>query len=290
MPCSFSDISIIGNYKLETYAQLLFDFFNFDLTMWTKTISKGECTMSEFDNTPITPPSPGAPGPAGWMSVWIKAVTQPNEQTFVDITEHPDMSAKTAYIWVFIAGTFSGIIQAFAQAISTATGLNALSQIPGLEQYFPQTTGGGGLAIGAFIGGICAAPFVGLLSVLFFALLVAIIQWIAKLFGGAGTYDKLLYAFAAISVPFTIISSIFVLFSAIPFVGICTGIISLGLSIYVLVLQVMAVKAVNRFGWGEAAGSVFIPGCVVFILCACVIGGSVALLMPMINRSFNGIY
>ena len=245
--------------------------------------------MSEFDSTPSTPPSPGKPGLAGWFNVWIKAITQPNEQTFVDITEHPDMSARTAYIWVFIAGTFSGIIQAIAQAISTATGLNAFSQIPGLEQYFPQTSGVGGFAFGALVGGICAAPFVGLLSVLFFALLVAIIQWIAKLFGGTGTYEKLLYAFAAISVPFTIVSSIFVLFSAIPYVGICTGVISFGLSIYALVLQVMAVKAVNRFGWGEAAGSVFIPGCVVFIICACVVGGSVALLLPMIKSGFRGI-
>jgi uncharacterized membrane protein len=245
--------------------------------------------MSEFNSTPNTPPSSGTPGPAGWMSVWIKAITQPNEQTFVDITEHPDMSARTAYIWVFIAGTISGIIQAIAQAISTATGLNALSQIPGLEQYFPQTSGAGGFALGALVGGICASPFVGLLSVLFFALLVAIIQWIAKLFGGTGTYDKLLYAFAAISVPFTIVSSLLVLLSAIPFVGICTGIISIGLSIYVLVLQVMAVKAVNRFGWGQAAGSVFIPGCVVIILCACVIGGSVALILPLIRDSIKGI-
>ncbi len=45
--------------------------------------------MSEFDSTPSTPPSPGKPGLAGWFNVWIKAITQPNEQTFVDITEHP---------------------------------------------------------------------------------------------------------------------------------------------------------------------------------------------------------
>lgn len=245
--------------------------------------------MSQFDNTPIMPPSSEAPGPAGWFQVWIKAVTQPNEQTFIDITEHPDASAKTAYIWIFIAGTISGIIQAIAQAISTATGLNALSQIPGLEQYFPQTSGGGGFAFGALVGGICAAPFVGLLSVLFFALFVAIIQWIAKLFSGTGTYEKLLYAFAAITVPFTIVSSIFVLFSAIPFVGICTGLISIGLSIYVLVLEVMAVKAVNRFGWGQAAGSLFLPGCVVFIICACVVFGGLMLLGPVIGNIFNGI-
>jgi len=245
--------------------------------------------MSEFDSTPSMPPSSGTPGPAGWLSVWIKAITQPNEQTFVDITEHPDMSAKTAYIWIFLAGTFSGIIQAIAQAISTATGVNALSQIPGLEQYLPQTSGGGGFAFGALVGGICAAPFVGLLSIVLFSLIVAIIQWVAKLFGGTGTYEKLLYAFAAISVPVTIVSSLFVLLGMIPFVGICTGLISIGLSIYVLVLEVMAVKGVNRFGWGQAAGSFFIPGCSVFILCACVVVGGLMVLGPVIGKTFEQI-
>lgn len=246
--------------------------------------------MSEFDNTPVTPSSSKPSGLSGWFAVWIKAVTQPNEQTFVDITEHPDMSARTAYIWIFLVGTLSGIIQAIASAIRVATGVGSqLQQIPGIGEYFPQSTGGGGGVAIALVGGICASPFAGLLSVLFFALIVAIIQWIAKLFGGKGTYDKLLYAFAAISVPFTIVSTIFALLSAIPFVGICLGVISFGLGIYALVLQVMAVKAINRFGWGEAAGSVFIPGCVVFILCACVVGGSAALLIPMIRDGFKGI-
>jgi hypothetical protein len=246
--------------------------------------------MNQFDNTPVTPPSTGAPGPAGWLPIWIKAVTQPNEQTFVDITEHPDMSAKTAYIWVFIAGTLSGIIQAFATAIRAATGAaSPFQNIPGMEQYLPQSTSGGAGFGVSLIGGLCASPFAGLLSIVFFALIVAIIQWIAKLFGGTGTYEKLLYAFAAITVPVTIVSSLLALLGVIPFVGICTGIISLGLGIYVLVLQVMAVKGVNRFGWGQAAGSVFIPGCVVFILCACVVIGGLMLLGPMIGNIFSGI-
>jgi hypothetical protein len=246
--------------------------------------------MNQFDNPPITPPSSGKPGPAGWLPVWIKAVTQPKEQTFVDITEHPDMSAKTAYIWVFIAGTLSGIIQAFATTIRAATGVGSPFQnIPGLEQYLPQSSGGGGGVGISLVGGLCASPFAGLLSVVLFALLVAIVQWIAKLFGGTGTYEKLLYAFAAITVPFTIVSSVFVLLSVIPFVGICTAVISFGLSIYALVLQVMAVKATNRFGWGQAAGSVFIPGCTVFIICACVVFGSLMLLGPVIGNVFNNV-
>jgi hypothetical protein len=246
--------------------------------------------MNEFGNPTATPPSSGAPGPAGWLPVWIKAVTKPNEQTFIDITEHPDAKAKTAYIWVFIAGTLSGIIQAIAAAITAATGaVSPLQQIPGLEQYIPQSTDGGGSVGAALIGGLCGSPLAGLLSVAFFALGVAIVQWIAKLFGGTGTYEKLLYAFAAISVPVTIVSSVFALLGLIPFVGICTGVISIGLAIYILVLQVMAVKGVNRFGVGQAIGSVFIPGCVVFIICACVVIGGLMLLGPVIGNVFNNI-
>ena len=90
-----------------------------------------------------TPVMESKPGPAGWLPVWIKAVTKPYEQTFVDITEHPDVSSKTAYIWVFIAGTISGIIQAFSTTIRMASGVGSqLQQIPGLEQYLPQTTVG----------------------------------------------------------------------------------------------------------------------------------------------------
>jgi len=90
-------------------------------------------------------------------------------------------------------------------------------------------------------------------------------------------------------VPYSLISSVFILLSAIPFVGLCFRII-LGLAgLYILVLQIMAVKAVNQFGWGQAAGSVFIPGCAVLILCACVVGGSAALLLPAIRSAIKGI-
>jgi hypothetical protein len=244
--------------------------------------------MNEINNTPITPLSPTPSGPAGWLSIWIKAVTKPNEQTFIDITESPDAIAKTAYIWVFIAGFISGIFQAIASTLRIAIGGSAQLPIPGLEQYMPQTSGGGSIGV-TLISGLCATPFAGLFSVLFFALFVAIVQWIAKLFGGTGTYEKLLYALAAISVPFTIISSLFVMFSAIPVVGICTGVISLGLSIYAIVLQVMAVKAVNHFGWGQAAGSILIPFAVIFFFCCCIVAGGLMILGPAIGNVFNNV-
>lgn len=246
--------------------------------------------MSQLDYTPLTPPPPPPAGAAGWLSVWIKAITQPNEQTFVDITENPAAVAKTAYLWAFIAGTISGIIQAFSAAIMTATGAaSVFQQIPGLEEYFPQTAGGSGSAVGALVGGLCTAPFAGVLFAVFFAISVAIVQWVAKLFGGAGTYDKVLYAYAAIAVPVTIVSSLFTLLGAIPYVGLCTSLLSFGLSIYAIVLQVMAVKAINRFGWGQAIGAVLLPGLVILFVCACVVGVSLALLGPVIGNTFGDI-
>lgn len=169
-------------------------------------------------------------------------------------------------------------------------GVSQQIPIPGFEQYMPQTSAGdAGSVLASLVGGICASPIAGLLSILFFAIGVAIVQWIAKLFSGVGSYEKLAYAFGAISLPLTLITSILSLFGAIPFVGVCTGILSFGLSIFAIYLQVAAVKAVNRFGWGQAAGSVLIPLFVILFFCGCVVIGGLMLLGPVIGDVFGQI-
>ena len=233
------------------------------------------------------PVSEAKPGPAGWFQVWMKAFTKPSEQTFIELTDGPEAVAKTAYIWMFIAGTVSGIVQAILRGIYTAMGTTPQLPIPGFEQFQQPTSGDPNSAIVSIVISICASPLVGLISVLFFAIGVAITQWIAKLFSGTGTYDKLAYATAAISLPYSIITAVLSLFGAIPFVGYCTGIISFGLGLYVLYLQIAAVKAVNRFGWGQAAGSVLIPGFVVLLVCGCLVFGSLMILGPAIGNSFG---
>ena len=68
-------------------------------------------------NAPVMESKPGV---AGWFQVWTKVFTKPSEQTFIEITDSPDAVAKTAYIWIFIAGTVSGIFQPIVRAIYTA--------------------------------------------------------------------------------------------------------------------------------------------------------------------------
>lgn len=230
-------------------------------------------------NSPIMQPTPGV---SGWLPTWIKAVTKPSEQTFIEITSSPEASSKTAFLWVFIAGTLSGLVSGLIQMALLAAGVQ--------PQGFGQFSGAAGRGIGTGLGiAICSAPISGLLSVIGLAIGVAIIQWIAKLFGGTGTFEKLAYAIAAITVPVTLVAMFLTPLSAVQYLGICTGLLSAGIGFYALFLQITAVKAVNGFGWGPAIGSVLLPGVVIVLLCACVVGVSMALLGPRITEIFRQI-
>jgi hypothetical protein len=230
-------------------------------------------------NSPVMQPASGA---AGWLPTWIKAVTKPNEQTFIEITSSPEASSKTAFIWVFIAGTLSGLITGLIQMALLAAGVQS--------QGFGQFSSAAGRGIGASLGiAICGAPVYGLLSVIGLAIGVAIMQWIAKLFGGTGSFEKLAYGLAAITVPVTLVTMFLTPLSAVPYLGICTGLLSAGIGLYALFLQITAVKAVNGFGWGPAIGTVLLPIVVIALVCGCIVGVGMAILGPKIAEIFRQI-
>jgi hypothetical protein len=94
---------------------------------------------------------------------------------------------------------------------------------------------------------------------------------------------------AAILTPFSLISGVLTLLSAIPYVGACFGIVSLVAGLYVLVLEIMAVKGVNQFGWGQAIVSLLLPA---FVLVCCLAVGVIGLMRalgPAISDTFNSI-
>ncbi len=199
-------------------------------------------------------------GSTSFFQTWIDALTKPNEQTYATIAASPKAKAMTAYIWVFVSSLIASFISLLVEG---ATVRNQLAQAGvGAEQL---RGGGAGTALTL----ICGAPIAAVVGTIIFAIVVALVQWIAKMFGGKGNNDQLAYAFAAISAPYSLASSIFVLLGAIPFVGICFRVV-LGLAgIYIIVLEVMAVKGVNAFGWGPAVGSLFIPAAAILLICCC---------------------
>ena len=241
--------------------------------------------MNDQFNAPVST-GPEAAGVAGWVSTWMTAITKPSEQTYAALAERPEAQTNSrAFTWVFLAGTASALISGVLQAILELAGFR--SQTPGFGDVF-----GGGAAQNGLVSlgvAICVSPIAGAIGTLFFAIGIGIIQWVAGMFKGTGTYSQLAYTVAAISVPFSLISSILTPFSGVQYLNICTGILSLGLGLYAIALEIMAVKAVNRFGWGEAAGSVLLPFVVICCCVSIVVFGILTTLGPAISNTFNSI-
>jgi len=222
--------------------------------------SFGGTYMNDQMNAPM---SPAPSGPTPFYQIWINALTKPNEQTFIEIASSPNAKSTTAFLWVFLASLVQFFFSSFVQGA-------AIRQVLEQQGRGNLPLSGVGLTI---LTAVCGAPIVAAIAVAFFAIGVALIQWVAKMFGGRGNFDQLAYTFAAVSAPFTLVATVFVLLGAIPFVGTCFRIIIGVAGLYVLFLEITATKAVNGFGWGQAAGSVLIPGLSLFLVCCCAIFG-----------------
>jgi hypothetical protein len=235
--------------------------------------------MTYLSNQPMMA-DPDFPAPQGALPVWIKVFTKPGERTFLEITDHPEAKARSAYIWVFLAGTLSALISSLVQFIGTLIGLQQLAPDIGQVQGLPQVMGTAGL-----LGAVCGAPIAGVFSVIGFAIGVAIVHATARFFGGQGSFDKLAYAFGAIAAPFSLISGFATLLNIVPFAALCTIPVILVLGLYALFLEMAAIKAVHRCGWGEAAAALLLPAILIGLIC----GFSFLLLMKVAGPSINEI-
>ena len=228
-------------------------------------------------NMPMSnPPAPSPAGPKPFLQVWIDAVTKPVESTYSELAASPDASAGKAYLWIFLTALISYLVIFVIELLFAAIGLGG------------RGLGGRGLG-GATIGIICLVPIFAGLAVLGFMIVTAIIQWVAKLFKGMGSYNQLAYVFGAFQAPMLLVSSVLSIFYAIPFLGLCLWPISILIFVFIIYMQIAGTKAVNKFGWGEAAGSVLLPGVVVGLICGCVVIGSLMIMGPIIGNVFSSI-
>ncbi len=231
--------------------------------------------MNEPTNAPMLPPPSGV---SEWVRVWRDALTRPSEQTFSRIALSPHAKTTTALLWIFIGSLVSSLLALPAQGAL----MRQMIQNMGLEeQGFPAAGGG-------IMTAICGAPIGAVISVVLFAVVIGIVQALAKMFGGRGTFDQLAYAIAAILTPFYLVSGVLSLLSAIPvpFVGACFGLLGFAAAIYVLVLEVMAVKGVNQFGWGPAIGSLLLP----VLAIACCLAVAVGAVLSMVSPELRDIF
>ena len=215
--------------------------------------------------------SPSPSERTSFLRVWMNALTKPNEQTFVKIANLPNTKASVAYLWVF----FTSLVQIFFLYLVQG---NLVRQAL-VQQGYDIGVFGNGIEAN-LITLICGTPIFAAASVVFFAIVVAIIQWIARMFGGRGTFNQMAYVYAAIAAPFALFRTVVALFAVIPYVGFCFGWIGVLAVLYFVILQIIAVKAVNQIGWGQAVCAFTLP----FIMLCCFFSVGLVAVIQLIVR------
>jgi tetratricopeptide (TPR) repeat protein len=202
-----------------------------------------------------------------WGQAWIRVLTQPSVETFEALLRDPQASAKRAYTWVFFGALIGNLLSWCGVILVNRGNVDALNAA---SEYW-----GGSL--------LCAPPqalMVGLGAILGLAIRAGITHWIACALGGTGKFSRLAYASAAYIAPLAILTG---LVSGIPYVGFLVFPFALS----EIVLNVIAVKAVHRFGWWKAIGASLLPAMLLMIPVTVI--AILLLLGPVIGDIFSNI-
>lgn len=169
-----------------------------------------------------------------WYEVWRKVFLHPSANTFDRILADPTATPRRAYAWVAI---ISALISIFGQIFSPDASILRL---------------------------IFYMIFVPILSLFGLAFNALILHWVAKRYHGQGSYNRMVYVLSAIIAPFSIIdlSLNTVLSSLEPLYWL----VSFILAIFMIYLQVQAIKAAERITTSEAFWTSMLPGLVLVAL------------------------
>jgi hypothetical protein len=243
---------------------------------------------NDIQNPSLAAPPPVEPAaPRSIFQIWVDALTKPNRRNYAEIASLPQASAATAFVWVFLAT----LLEFFVSSLVGQVGGEAQRQLFqrfGLGQNLPVPEFGS-----RTLQLLCGAPIIAVVVTLWFAVMIGVVHLIARAFGGTGTYDRMAYVFAAIFVPTALIATVVAVLQAIPVVGFAVALcfipLSLALSIYVIVIEVIATMAVYGIGGGSATVAVLALPIVLGVCCACALIIGLAALGPMIGNVFSSI-
>jgi hypothetical protein len=192
--------------------------------------------------------------PLSWSQAWTLALTSPRTSTYERLIRDPQASLRRALTWVAVTALLAYLIGAGVQMAFMSLGLSSAflegggpaAELPGLEGFF----------LLALLCGIPVVVFGAIFGILIYG---GLLQFIASALGGSGTLGEQVYALACYSAPVTLLSA---LLGLIPLVNCLT----LPLAVYAMLLNLIAVKAANRIGWGATIGTFLILAVIAILI------------------------
>jgi hypothetical protein len=220
-----------------------------------------------YEGPPIdTSPRPFSEIPGLWLKV-----TQMTEEFFAQ--EAPRASGSNTLISVLIMAVISTVLSIISSLIWSAVQTAFLS---------PEYRGA------AALGGPDLCSFcVGIVGTLVaFYLCSGLVYLGARVFGGTGDFSTQTYLASLFYVPLQIAA---MLVSLVPCIGLIAALV---LWIYIIVLDVRAVKVAHNLTTGRAIAAIFVPGIVVGPIMVCLslfVIVLLALMGPAIGNIFENI-
>lgn len=205
------------------------------------------------------------------------AVLKPSRLTFQKIADDPRASWGRAITWVTLAAIIAFVLQLIVQLATM--GMEGMASLYATE--IPVAVSAGGFLM---ISLLCGTPIVIIAAMLGFVIQVGVSDAFARMMGGLPNQGKAMaMSFAAFIAPLSIVSSGVGL---IPCIG---TVISLGLSIYLFVLMVIATQTIHNLGTGKAILANIILPAILFLLAFVLVCGVLVLLGPAIADVFQNI-
>jgi len=224
--------------------------------------------------------------PMSFFQAMGKALTGPNTANFRALAQNPKANAGQGFLWIAIGSAISSLISGvlftlfpnnpFLQSgplvdLMNEYGFNVPTTIPSGPNIFSLAT--------TLVCGIPAGVVGALIGT---AILAGLIHLMAGLLGGRGDFGKIVFMLALIQVPFGFIGSIL---TPIPYLGCLSALIGL----YALVLEVLAIDGVYKFGVAKAVLTLLIPVVVICVAVACLVAGIVAILGAALSEAFQNL-
>jgi len=222
-------------------------------------------------------PTPGLaeiPPTFSWFDAWRVALTRPSLATYTDLLLDPKVSLRRAIAWLFSASLLSYLIGVGIQAVILPGMLSEVIH----EAAETAPTGVSLTPTVVLVLSLACTPFLAGFVLLTYLVGFGIIHFIASALGSEGSYTELVYAHAAYLAPTTLLTT---LLGTIPVVNCLT----LPLGLYAIGLQLMALKAATRMGWGRVFAALLIVG-LLFGLVVVVLG--LAVFAPELERWLTG--
>lgn len=201
-----------------------------------------------------------------WLRISMDVLFKPSQQSYAEILNNPAVSTVSVYLWLLVVGTITSIFSSLSQLLYQAFGWSMF----GIELVKPIALNST-LVITSLVVSLIMSPIGGITFIITFTVLIALYNWTGRLFKGSGTFTTNLYGIATIMIPVSIISILLMPFYAIPYVNVFVLIFSFILSGYFFYLQAMMIKVVNKFGWGQAIGTLLVPVFASLLLTACIL-------------------